>query len=56
MNFFFQKATNATYIKKIKNKIIYTVTVPHHKKILINRATSAYLHSHIGSGSISEES
>jgi len=33
----------------------YTVTVPHHKKMLIHRATSAYLHSHMGSRSISEE-
>ena len=43
-------------IKKIKNKINYTVSAPHHPKMLTQRATSSCLHSQMASGSKTKES
>jgi len=41
---------------KIKNKINYTVSSPHHSKMLIQRATSSCLHSQMASWSKTKES
>jgi len=41
---------------KIKKKINYTVTTPHHPKMLTQRATSSGLHNQMASGSKMKES
>jgi len=41
---------------KIKNKIIYTVSVPYHPKMLTQGATSSCLHSQMVLGSKTKES
>ena len=43
-------------IKKINNKINYTVSVPHHPKLLPLCATSSCLHNQMVSGSKTKES
>ena len=41
---------------KILNKINYTVSAPHHPKMLTQRVTSSGLHSQMASGSKTKES
>jgi len=41
---------------KIKNKINYTVSTPHHPKMLTQRVTSSCLHNQMASESKTKES
>jgi len=43
-------------IKKLKNKINYTVSVPHHPKMLTQLTTLSCLHNQIASRSKTKES